>query len=548
MAPTRGNRFDPCTHAAQVVLRVPCKTCRIILLACLCCSGPVLAEPAASTSPSSQPANTDITAPPAADGSRAGSSSRLPSVDLRRLTAHGVVRRTAADGRTILVDIPSGETPAPGARIVVLDRLDPVAGAISNMRHEHFLAGRVDWFNPAAADLIHASRWIDADAVALFADAGQRARERLVARGPLWTRVTRLGDSGDTAWLGGGPRQGVMAGDTWLIERDGWPVARLDVTDVDRDAALASVEPLVANARPAVGDWVRLWPSPREARHGDVTSRVLRVLPRGSQEQEAWIPYPQPRFARPLDRWTISRNGQHVAIGVVREINERFVVVVVNSTLGRAAVEAGDLAVRRPADDIMSGRAPVQVFRAERDYALLNAGELDGLASGMTLVLTQAGRPTGRLKVETVHEHHCGASLDAAAFPATTVAAWDEAFVDAPRPPASAWGFVERVSPQAQTVLLRREGTAAELTSGRLVSVRSARQDCGLIVLAASEGRALAAALAGDLPPWITAGDAVFVDGPPVSDRAPDITEPSAPPQHDLAGDPSAGANSDPNP
>jgi len=492
--------------------------------------------------PGPDPADRSVATPapkPPAGASLQPGAEELSSMALP-LVAPAVARRTAADGRTVLLETLGPDVPAPGARCWLFEKLKPVARLTTTLRRGRLIAGQVDWFDPACADVLAAGRWRDLDASALHADAARRGRDRLVPRGPIWAQVGPVCDSGRVLWLRGGPAEGLRVGDIWLVERDGWPVARLEVTDADRRAALAAVTPLVANMRPQPGDWARLWLTPRERRCGDAVSRVLRVEPRGA-EQRIWIPYPHPDVAAVDDAWILTRDGAYAGVVRVVQVTEEFAVAETLPSLGRTQVTLGDLAVRRPSADVLGGRVPLLVFRAEGGYGLINAGEGAGLRPGMSLALLRGGEPVARLTVAAAHEDHCGVNVEASLVAGLTLQPWDELYVDFARLPAERWGAVTHVDAAAGVCFVRAEGKQTDLRPGLAASVRSQRQDSAAVVLRCEQGEAVLAPPAGPLPPWIAVGDAIFVDGPawqPPAAPAPVKTPLAATPADDPRPDP----------
>src|SRR5262249_10797470 len=142
-------------------------------------------------------------------------------------------------------------------------------------------------------------------------DIVRHARDMWPDDVPFATSIQSASESQRTTWLAAGRADGFVTGDTLLAEHAGWPVARLELARVEEHVSLASVTPLVANRTVSAGDAAHLWPTPHQRRSGRIRSRVMRIVPRGT-DFDIWIPAASPETARVDDRWIIQRHGEYV--------------------------------------------------------------------------------------------------------------------------------------------------------------------------------------------------------------------------------------------
>lgn len=146
---------------------------------------------------------------------------------------------------------------------------------------------------------------------------------------------------------------------------------------------------------------------------GQPTRVRVRVLAVDGQVNHCVI-----RLANPVstrlgigDRLDLYRGVRYVGFAKVVSIDGSTAAAEVVGSLSALAVQAGDLAVRRPP----AGSRPVQrgfVFRVEGDYALVSLGEADGVRRGDRLFVRDSRGRDRRLTVERVYPDHCGAGLE----------------------------------------------------------------------------------------------------------------------------------------
>ncbi|MCK6483088.1 MAG: hypothetical protein L6R00_03000 [Phycisphaerae bacterium] len=429
-----------------------------------------------------------------------------------------------------LVLTADGRPPAAGSIVWLFDRTQPLAQAVVQDFGDDRTHARIEWTAPLPDEPGAApAPLIGRTGVALAPDAARRVLPDLHETAWLWFKIAGAADSQRTVWLDAGRRHGLSVGAGLLAEHDGWPVARLRVEWLDDGRALAAVTRLVANFELVAGDACRLWPMPRELQTGRVSARILR-LRETETETEVWIPTASIALARPGDRWVVLRDDEYVGLTIVREVREHYLIATANPAVCRMTPQVGDIVVRRPVEDVSSGRAGFRMFRVDDDYALVTAGVADGLIEDTRLLLYRDGRPVARLRVTVPQEDHAGATLEAVlptvpeSAPAAASAAssapgdvpsfliqqWDEVYVDAPGrsvpTPTRRVGRISEITAAAGVGFVAWSRGGESASPGTILSVRVASRDVAVIVLAADESGAAITMPDGRWRPWLPSG------------------------------------------
>ncbi len=290
-----------------------------------------------------------------------------------------------------------------------------------------------------------------------------------------------------TAWLDQGRIAGLLLGDAMLVVRADRLIARADVIELYEDNALIRMDRLASEASVRLGDRAHLWPSPSERRTGRRRLPVLAVQSDGAA-QHIWMPAGAPEELRVDRRIEVFRGGAYVATALVDQTGPAFTRATTVEACVRQPVQAGDRAELLP----QTGQAdPVgRIFRVDRNYCLVSAGEDAGIRRDQRLYAVRAGRVLATLTVKTVKESYCGAdaqptSDDARARPRR----WDQVLSRPPEPrPVLRLGQIERLTPDGTFAAMANQ-TGVDLPEcGTLVSIMQQDQTvaAGMIVHATS--------------------------------------------------------------
>ena len=426
------------------------------------------------------------------------------SVEREQAVSELTIERVALSGKTFLLSVKRGKPPPVRSRVFVLQDGRPVVRGVVVLRRDGMIGATLDEAQPELPSIRPGQT-----AICIPADWAAHLRARLPAGSSISGRVTAANPDGIAQITVTAPGS-ILPGDQFLVEREGWPIARLNVERVESDAATARVARLVSNADVAAGDVAWLWPTPIERRTGRLQSRVLRVQPQAA-DHEIWIPAPLPDAASSFtDRWIIRRDGAYVGIADVEQLTDRFVVAAMPSALSIGQPRIGDDAVRRPAEDVAAGRLPLHVFRVEGTYCLITGGEADGLTQDSRLVVVRGGRAVARLSVSMLNPDHCGATfveklVDEADF---AIRLWDEVYVGAKLQEREVCGQVAGAADRTGVVQVTwRPGVSVGV--GRLVFARGAHRDRASVVISSSGAQGYIAPLDERAPP-LAPGDVVM--------------------------------------
>jgi hypothetical protein len=321
------------------------------------------------------------------------------AIPLSRLEVTEVV----SDGQSAVISRPREEEVVLGQTVLFLAGAEPMArGTLSAQTNQR-----------ALVTINHLAVLPTPGDAAVFipGDLGRRLRAQLPETARLWGRILAVDDETKRCRLSLKPEDGFQTGDRLLALRNDYPIARVDLRRLDADLAEADYVPLVANAHPEAGDQVRLAQTPQARRSGRLHARILRVEDIGS-DQEVWFPLEDDAGVRSGDCWIAREGGDYVGVLRLREFRGPFAVGVTINAAGRRPLRVGDVVWRRVPRDVREGRTPLQIFRVEGDYCLLNAGEEDGVTHGARLSVYRRGMLIGRVVISTVKVDFCGARLE----------------------------------------------------------------------------------------------------------------------------------------
>lgn len=235
-----------------------------------------------------------------------------------------------------------------------------------------------------------------------------------------------------TVWLDQGRNAGLRLGDGMMVGRAGATIARAEIVEVYRDYALARLTRLSPSASTRTGDRVRLWPTPAERRSGQVHLPVLLAEDNGD-DQYVWLPGGAADGLNPDRRIELFRGDDYVATAILDQPGVSLSRARTVQAYCRQRVRTGDQAVLL-GTAAAGSEAVGRIFRIDKDYCLVSAGEDVGLERGQRLYVTRDGRPVATLAIQTVKETYCGADLvPAGTGSADRPRAWDRVFSQPPR-------------------------------------------------------------------------------------------------------------------
>ena len=214
-------------------------------------------------------------------------------------------------------------------------------------------------------------------------------------------RIDDLAIGGASVWIDAGQDYGISVHDCWWRRVGGQPVARYDVRYVGQSLSLCRIVPLVSDNHTTVGQHVVLWPSPGMRRIGRAVSAVSFVE-NYEGRRIVWVPKP-PRIETPAEpRVDFHRDGDYVGYGIAEKSDDRFYYVRLHDGVSTKPVTVGDDAIFRTIADIRNKRITARVFEQTEEGALINAGEIDGLASGDVGTVYRDRIPIGRVQLQRV--------------------------------------------------------------------------------------------------------------------------------------------------
>jgi len=274
-----------------------------------------------------------------------------------------------------------------------------------------------------------------------------------------------------TAWLDQGRTAGLLLGDAMLVVRADRLIARADVIELYEDNALIRLDRLASEASVRPGDRARLWPSPGERRSGRCRLPVLSAETDGAA-QHLWMPGGAVEGLQVDRRVEVFRGGAYVATAVIDRTGPAVIRATTVEACVRQPVQAGDRADLLPQAADGAGFVG-RIFRVDRGYCLVTAGEDAGIRRGQRFYAVRAGRVLATLTVKTVKESYCGAdaqptSDDADARPRR----WDQVLR---RPPESEsvlrLGKIDRLTPDGTFALMANLAGVGLPECGTLVSI-----------------------------------------------------------------------------
>ncbi|MBN1344286.1 MAG: hypothetical protein JXQ73_16485 [Phycisphaerae bacterium] len=296
-------------------------------------------------------------------------------------------------------------------------------------------------------------------------------RIALPAGTTITASVTSVAPGHRTLWLDQGRDAGLHLGDVLLVSRATGVIARAEILELYEQEALARLVRLTPNTSVAVGDVARLWPSPDERRSGRVEAPVSFVEATGDQ-QAVWLPAGPSEGLAMDSRVELHRAGAYVATAVVDLPGIPLTRARTVEAYARQPAQVGDRAVL-----VASGQAGAvgRVFKIDRDYCLISAGEDVGIRRGQRLFVVRDGQHIASLVVKTVKETYSGADLLLTGKTGgQTPRQWDQVVADLPQSLAvRRVGRVVHSSPNGLFVAVGEVGNVGVPEPGTLVSVAS---------------------------------------------------------------------------
>ncbi len=273
------------------------------------------------------------------------------------------------------------------------------------------------------------------------------ARELLPDGVTLRGKLLRLPPGRRTAWLDIGASVGLRRGDMLLVSRKGIPVARGQVVEFEDCGALATLRPVVGNAKPQVGDAVELWPAPAERRQGMLNSVVLDVVP---SDEGAFVRFVGSGADGVVEGRLVDlyRRDAYVGVARVEKVSDPVSAARMIESASIRKAEECDVAVVRPAPPDQPIRAAIFKVIEGGDVCLLAAGESDGVEVGERLVVygSDPEDPSRRqevadLIVDAVQYYHSEASVQLRNPAGGPLMSWRD-FAERRKPAWRRWGAV----------------------------------------------------------------------------------------------------------
>lgn len=298
--------------------------------------------------------------------------------------------------------------------------------------------------------------------VVLRRQALAELRELMPPGATMQGKILRLPPGRRTAWIDLQASSGLRVDDQVLVSRKRIPISRGRVKILEEGAALTTLEPLVSNALPEVGDRVELWPTPSDGRWGRLNTTVLRVIegPEGTLDRFAIVVAGTAQDGLAAERlMDVYRGRQYVGMAKVVEVsNPNSAAKMVDVATSTRPAE-GDQAVVRASPEAPPGPLTAPVFKIDQDYCLIAAGELDGIKQGEKFLVRRqdASDPmvwhdVARLTVEHVEPVYSGALIKPLTSQVEGVRVWDMA--ERQVPGVAQWrtaGIVEKVDSATRT-------------------------------------------------------------------------------------------------
>ncbi len=273
------------------------------------------------------------------------------------------------------------------------------------------------------------------------------ARELLPDGVTLRGTLVRLPPGRRTAWLDIGAPVGLHRGDMLLVSRKGIPIARGQVVEFEDRGSLATLRPVVGNAKPQVGDAVELWPAPAERRQGMLNSVVLDVV---GSEEGAFIRFVGSGADGVVEGRLVDlyRRDAYVGVARVEKVSDPVSAARMIESASIRRPEECDVAVVRPAPPDQPIRAAIFKVIEGGDVCLLAAGESDGVEVGERLVVygSDPEDPSRRqevaeLIVDAVQYYHSEASVKLRNPAGGPLLSWRD-FAERRKPAWRRWGAV----------------------------------------------------------------------------------------------------------
>lgn len=298
-------------------------------------------------------------------------------------------------------------------------------------------------------------------------------RIALPAGTTILAHIDRVAPGRRTGWLDEGRTSGLVLGDSLLVETPRGIIANVEVIEVYARQALVRLTPLKPKTVVRPGDLARLWPSPAERRSGQVELPIVAVTPH-ENEQYVWLPADVDGGVRMDRHIEIRRNGTYMATAIVDRLGTPLSRATTIEAYVRKAVRVGDQALLliEPGSEGPIGR----IFRIDRDYVLISAGEDLGIARGQKLFVVRDQAVIATAIVRTVKATYAGATIQGR--PTSAPQLWDAVYNQAPRVRSvQRIGQVDVVAPGGRFAITTISNATQALPPGTLVTVTGRTQD-----------------------------------------------------------------------
>lgn len=300
--------------------------------------------------------------------------------------------------------------------------------------------------------------------VVLKRDSLLELRKQMPPGSTIRGKILRLPPGRRTAWMDLGESSGLRLGDQVQVSRNGVPISvgRIKITN-DR-LALASLEPLVSNALPEIGDKAELWPAPSDVRSRTLHTTVLGVseAPEGTLDRFSLVIAGTAEDGLAIDRMAdVYRGRDYVGTAQIVDLSKPISAAkMLEVTTATRPADGDRVAVRPPAEG-PAWPLKVPVTKVDEDYCHIAAGELDGIKEGEKFLVRRQDavdpavwHDVASLTVEHLEPVYAGAVIKPLTSQVEGVHVWDMA--ERQVPPVEDWrtaGIVEHADAGARTAV-----------------------------------------------------------------------------------------------
>jgi hypothetical protein len=321
-------------------------------------------------------------------------------------------------------------------------------------------------------------------------------------------QVSGVGPASRQFWIDAGSASGFAAEDTVWVLRDDFPVARGRVASVLGHAALVQSLPLVANALPDEGDAVELWPSPAMRRGSRPESVVMAVTPNADGAELTLAGSTREGFVAERQA-ELYDGGEYVGLAGITTASDRLCLAQSLRAFCTKLPVRGLRAVVRPAGDHRR-RLDARIFDVRPGYALVSAGDRDGVRIDDVFAVLRNGQIVGRLAVKAVKDDFAGTEpIPGADGTMPELQKWDRVVREPlPPEPVQRVGAVESVARSSRWLAASLVPDVGRVDVGEVVRI-AADPPAAAIVTAVADSAALLYVPSGWGPASLTSGQAI---------------------------------------